>query len=630
MSNMIGTEPNNLLTDEQMRHFIVNGFVSIKADLPLSLHESIYKKTDDIFSNTDDMAASHALNPLNNILPMVPELQTVLDAPEVVGGLTSLLGNNYVLHAHRHCHPNFPTEPKDEGQGLLMGIHKDGHAGGKRPRHRLPRWLILFYFPQACPIEQGPTCVIPGNQYLRNFSAEPMGNTREIIPTVREDGTRGLPTGFYNQTLIPCAGELGTIWFLHFDIEHSVFLNYLDKARYGMKFVFMRTEEPEAPTWNNQATDWLPPQTSYVPQDQEIVHTYVWNWLRGNPARFASDSALDESVASLTEQLASSNIRTREKAVNQLGLLRDATAIPALGQALKDEHESIRVNAVYSLAAIGEPAINTLIDEMDAGKDAFEKERILHISEAAYALAAMGKPAVPALKALLTDEREHMRGAAIFALGDMGPLATDAVDAIVPLLDSDDHLMQRIVITALGLIKQPADQIVPALARLLDNSIPETGHIVAQALTRIGPDAGAAVPALTRALHRHGAYARAWSTEALARIGTPDALRGLTHFIQAARWFPYVQQRSVFYSVDTSEKSVDRRNPQESLPALLNEWLHTVGVDTPGHIVVKPENGSNTYRLETDAGREIFAEMTAETVEFFNYRRGEEGVGEYR
>ena len=32
-----------LLTDEQMRHFIVNGYVIINTDLPASFHDFIYE-----------------------------------------------------------------------------------------------------------------------------------------------------------------------------------------------------------------------------------------------------------------------------------------------------------------------------------------------------------------------------------------------------------------------------------------------------------------------------------------------------------------------------------------------------------------------------------------------------------
>ena len=33
------------LTDAQMRDFIVNGYLTIKTDLPRSVHETIYRKT---------------------------------------------------------------------------------------------------------------------------------------------------------------------------------------------------------------------------------------------------------------------------------------------------------------------------------------------------------------------------------------------------------------------------------------------------------------------------------------------------------------------------------------------------------------------------------------------------------
>ncbi|MEM7290936.1 MAG: HEAT repeat domain-containing protein [Pseudomonadota bacterium] len=631
MSNSNGSQSNVLLTDEQMRHFIVNGFVSVMTDLPDDLHHDIYRKTNDIFGSSGDMLPSNDRNPLNNILPMVPQLQQVLDAPEVTGALTSLLGNNYVLHPHRHCHPNFPGEMSEDGQGLLMGIHKDGHAGGKRPRHRVPRWVIVFYFPQECPVEQGPTCVIPGNQYLRHFITEPM-NTKDIVPKVRDDGTREMPETFLNRTFMPCAGKMGTVWFLHFDIEHSVLINVLEKARYGMKFVFMRTEEPETPAWNNEATYWQPPEINFVPHDQEIVHTYIWNWLSGKKDRFENDRVpeLDDLNQAIGD-IQNGNDAQRLKASNQLGLHRDAAAIPALSEALHDSYEPVRVNAAYALGAIGEPVIDTLITEMDAGQEAFEKETILHISEAAYALAAMGDAAVPYLRPLLRDQRDHMRGAAAFALGDMGPLASDAIQDLLPLLDETNILIQRHVISALGMIKNPTDVTVPALTKVLDGSIPEVGHIAAQALTRIGPDAGTAVSTLTNTLHTGGTYAQAWATEALARIGTPDALRGLTHFIQTARWFPYVHQKETFHSVDLSEKPVDLSKPEESLPNLLTEFLKAVGMGAPENIAVKRETEDNIYRLEiVGSGREVFVEATDDRVNFFNYRRSEEGVFAYR
>ena len=231
-----------LLNDEQIRHFIVNGYVNVTADVPTHIHETIYDKTDELFAGAADFRGDRQHNPLNNILPLVPELQVVLESPEVRGALTSILGNGYVMHPHRHCHPNFgaackpklavesagntPSEKENDEERLMMPLHKDGHAGGKRPRHRTPRWAILFYYPQPCLAEQGPTCIIPGTQYIREFMLD-NERQRHEPHAEGENGTRLLPENFLNRNLVPMSGELGTVWIMHFDMVHSFLQNYV-------------------------------------------------------------------------------------------------------------------------------------------------------------------------------------------------------------------------------------------------------------------------------------------------------------------------------------------------------------------------------------------------------------------
>ena len=170
-------DPRHLLTDEQMRGFIVDGYVQVQTHLPATVHEAIFNRSESLFAGTSDPRKDFDRNPQNNIVPMIPELRQVLEAPEVVGALTSLLGPDYLLHPHRHCHPNYPAAGDgngsangdhdanggdgDGGPRLTMIPHKDGHANGAKPRHRVPRWAIIFYYPQDCPQEQGPTAVIP-------------------------------------------------------------------------------------------------------------------------------------------------------------------------------------------------------------------------------------------------------------------------------------------------------------------------------------------------------------------------------------------------------------------------------------------------------------------------------------
>lgn len=78
------TVKQNLLNDEQIRHFVVNGYVSVTADVPTYIHETIYNKTDELFAGAIDFRGDGQHNPLNNILPLVPELQFVLESPEVI------------------------------------------------------------------------------------------------------------------------------------------------------------------------------------------------------------------------------------------------------------------------------------------------------------------------------------------------------------------------------------------------------------------------------------------------------------------------------------------------------------------------------------------------------------------
>ncbi|MCE2396074.1 hypothetical protein J4G02_16035 [Candidatus Poribacteria bacterium] len=111
-----------LLTDDQMRHFIVNGYVIVNTDLPASFHDFIYERTDTVFEKEG--------NPGNNLLPRIPEIQTVFDDKWVIGGLISVLGEDYYMQPHRHPHFN---RPKSEGQRM----HQDGGRRWSSTIHRI-------------------------------------------------------------------------------------------------------------------------------------------------------------------------------------------------------------------------------------------------------------------------------------------------------------------------------------------------------------------------------------------------------------------------------------------------------------------------------------------------------------
>ena len=58
-----------LLTDEQMREFIVNGYLVFEPTVPEGTHEACYERLNQIIDSE--------LNPGNNILPRVPAMRHV-------------------------------------------------------------------------------------------------------------------------------------------------------------------------------------------------------------------------------------------------------------------------------------------------------------------------------------------------------------------------------------------------------------------------------------------------------------------------------------------------------------------------------------------------------------------------
>lgn len=635
-----------LLNDEQIRHFIVNGYVNVTADVPMHIHETIYDKTDEIFAGATDFRGDRQHNPLNNILPLVPELQVVLEASEVRGALTSILGNGYVMHPHRHCHPNFgaackpklavknsgstPSGKENSEERLMMPLHKDGHAGGKRPRHRTPRWALLFYYPQPCLTEQGPTCIIPGTQYIREFMLDGQRQRHEMH-TEGGNGTRLLPKNYVNRHLVPMAGELGTVWIMHFDMVHSFLQNYISLNRYGMKFVFMRTEQPTAPSWNNETPFWQPPEINHVPYDAELLWTYIWNWMSGKTDLYETDrpeAAMD--IDSAITALKTGDTTARMKAANELGFMAEADeAVPALVNALEDSYEPVRRNAIYALGAIGKPAVEPLINALDSEKEAFDIEPILHICDAAHGLAAIGASAVPELITALAAERENVRASAAYALGEMGPAAAEAVDELTSLLTDESEEVRRHAISALGMIKEPVSKTVPALIKRLENrEDTDLAFFAAQALTRIGPDATEAVPALREALMSESAYVRGFASEALSRIGTAEALQALVPFLRTTRWFNYVKQNVPAFSIALKD-SATAPNNADSLTKLIQAWAQQQNMPLPKPEEVAQESDTQ-FQLTFSDGRRATARVEGDVLNLYHKRRVEAGFKAYR
>ncbi|UVI31053.1 HEAT repeat domain-containing protein [Paenibacillus spongiae] len=517
------TENNDLLTDEQMIHFITKGYVVLRNELPEQLHRKVMSSINYAFQEEG--------NPGNNILPRVPEIQQFFETPVVKGALTSLLGPDYYMHPHRHCHFNKPGNP--EGQW-----HKDGFWSSMRS-HR-PWWAMIFYYTQDVTEELGPTAIMPGTQYYEKFV-----------------GDRG-------ETLLP-TGKAGTMVLVHFDLWHKASLNFSQIDRYMLKFQFVRLHASTAPSWNHQSAELKVP--AGLPAEHLNLWQDVWNWLRGESTMSGIGAAADAlELQRLEQALASEDASVRGRAADELGLIGEAagSCAPALGKLLADPAETTALNAAYALGHMGEQGIAELIRQLSEGKTQVAER-------AAYGLQGAGAAAVPGLVGLLKHSDEKKAAFAAYTLGMIGPDAGEGVPALIEAAKADSEWLRRNAVESLGMVAEPAELVVPALAEELTASlkaestpVPERsgdsfinmqryiankiGYTAALSLLRAGKNGESAqvIRALEDAMGSKDRYVRAYAMEALTHLQSKEAMNVLIRYYRTARWCPDTNKASSF------------------------------------------------------------------------------------
>ena len=423
-------EHQQLLNDDAMREYIRSGYVTVDADMPAGFHEAAYRRTDEVLAGGE--------NPGNNILPLVPDLQAVLDHPKVSGTLTSILGPDFHLHAHRYCHRR---PPQSDGQNL----HKDNWSR----RHHRSRWAMAFYYPQDTTIEMGPTGVVPGSQYYNNAPDSEVGDE------------------------VALCGKAGTVTVVHYDLWHRGTANSSESQRFMHKFLFTRMEEPRLPSWNSQTVVW--PDADDRRND---MWKSMWHWSTGEIADGAGANSGD--LDELSAQLEDNNETTRFRAAYALGAA-GAAAVPRLADKLCSDNEELRRCAGYGLAAAGADAVPAL--ERAAAAKRHETR-----AAAVDALGNMGRPAAAALGTLekaLADDDDTVRANAAYALGTIGDTAAAAIPALIDGLDDGEEWVVRNSALALARLGPRAAEAVPRLAHHLQHENRYVQSKTALALKRI-------------------------------------------------------------------------------------------------------------------------------------------------
>ena len=507
---------HRLLSDDAMQRFLRDGYVALRSELPPDYHARMFAALDEL---DEGGPRGH-----NNLLPCVPELSRMLDEPVVKGALTSILGDSYYLHFHRHDHFQFP--------GDAQALHKDGdnhsHAAvdGLRRMHRT-RFAMLFYYPQDTPLAKGPTGIVPGSQYLPRRSLEAARkrlyrfNQRARQEVEAQFGSRVYanreaqtalrqrleqfridnPAMFealekldepWESAKIPLTGDAGSIAVVHFDLVHGRYRgNTTDQPRHMVKFLFTRDRDPVAPTWRDGGANW-------PSSDDPLTPTWrsLWHWHQGR-------SVTDARFANAAD-LASADDRLALGTAYALGAAATANGLGALVDAFLADDIGLRTIAAYGLVAAEARAVPRLLDTL-ANADAGLTVRVLDV------------------------------------LGDIGAPAACALPAVVAATSHDDVEVRRYATEALGTLAQRQTvDIAPLTATLADDDALVRRN-AALATARLAPDirAGEAlVNSLVDNLYHWHHHVRGWAIEALQRLRSPAATQAALRYLATTRWDP--------------------------------------------------------------------------------------------
>ena len=437
----------------------------------------------------------HAGNPFNNILPLVPELGRVFGHPRVAGALASILGDDYYLHMHRHCHDRAPGS-------AAQRLHKDSlyntrYAVDGNRRHHHARWAMAFYYPQDTGEEMGPTAIVPRSQY--------------VLEQQREEDE------------IHLTGAAGTVIIVHYDIWHraagtvSAARNRYMRNRYMVKFLFTRMSDPREPSWRHEPGAGAPAwEIGGVEQgagngrrpELPEVWGHQWRWHLGESGAGAgSPASAHGSLAALFEKLAG-------------------------------EDECAALQAAYRLGRCGADAARPLAEALRSSDERVRRS-------AAYGFAPLGAAAVPALSDMAGESDAALRARAVDALGDVGPPARTAATVLAGALRDDAEVVRQHAADALGLVcggAGDAASAAAALAAAMRDDNETVRRNAALSLARIGAGAAGAADQVARALAAglddDSLYVNGYSVLGLRRRATPRAHRELLTRLEEARWEP--------------------------------------------------------------------------------------------
>lgn len=504
-----------LSKDPQLEHFLRKGFLLIPpGSSSPELHQAIYAKASAINAKGPEETWRLA----DGVLAAIPELNHVIEMPQVQQALTAILGEHYMLHGHRHLHVS--------GAASQMW-HKDSYWGLRKIRKHRPRWCMLLYYPQETVLSMGPTCILSGSQYWTKDTEHMECGEDILLPNSQEQsmflphGNMQYQTGVLNEAksnyLAQYAGLVedlaltvpaGSCVLMHYDLFHraSCRLNGTAPVRFLVKFQFLRTVEPSPSQTSsrmvvNQPSWKLPPNVQLDPIVKDISA-----WMAGTGAAKASMS-LSERARRLEELQRSTSEVERLAAAYSLG---QVGARQALTCALLEGSEATCRAAAYGLVASGPEAAHHVLRLLKSHQsvpvhlaDLPQTSRLRRFS--AFVLGECARPEPQTIRALGEALREEFcteaLGEMLEALGliaararamDQEELCHLCMQQVLPFLDTPIPKCQvgegaaYAILLAAGPRGQAPPHVLAHLAQVVDSPDHILGSFALEVLRRAG------------------------------------------------------------------------------------------------------------------------------------------------
>ncbi|MCZ6677018.1 MAG: phytanoyl-CoA dioxygenase family protein [Candidatus Poribacteria bacterium] len=192
------------LNDTQVLEFCRNGFLMLEGIVP-----------DEINRRTFAFLDAHPSGEPVEILKEDWFVNNVILHPEAAGAVRSLLGANFGL-------PVLMSNHRVQCPMPAQGWHRDG--GSKYGPQQ--NYLQVFYYPQDCPVELGPTELVPGSHFLFSLSTY-MGHYGHIRGGVK--------------TTAPA----GSIFISVYSVWHRRSASTAEGLRNMLKYSYWRTVPPQ-------------------------------------------------------------------------------------------------------------------------------------------------------------------------------------------------------------------------------------------------------------------------------------------------------------------------------------------------------------------------------------------------